>query len=140
LDLDDGFGGHQPLAQPLVLLPEPRQFPLLGRVRRPTTPTRAQRIQDPFLALPSPRRQVRRVQPFPSEQGPDLARRPGRVRLAQDPQLVPHRELPTARSLQPLGDFGVRPTLLARRSGHFLVVDGAVLRRHGLSSFSTLTN
>ena len=140
LDLDHGFGCHKPLAQPLVLLPQPRQLPLLGRARWPTTPPGTQRVEDPFLALPTPRRQVRRIQPFPTQQGTDLARRPGRIGLAQDPQLVPHRELPPTRTLQPLGYFGVRSTHLARRSSHFLPVDGAVLRRHGLSSFSTLTH
>src|SRR5215207_8775533 len=79
LDLDHGFGRHQPLAQPLVLLPQPRQLPLLGRARWPTTP-------------------------------PDAT------------STAPH----------------VRPTRSVRHQRQILAVDGAVLRRHGLSSFSTL--
>jgi len=56
LDLDDGFGGGQPLAQPLVLVAQPRQFPLLGRARRPTAPAGCQRVEDPFFPLPPPGR------------------------------------------------------------------------------------
>src|SRR5215207_6804908 len=139
LDLDHGFGRHQPLAQPLVLLPQPRQFPLLGRARWPTTPPRTQRVQDPLLPLPTPRRQMRRVQPLPTEQRTDLTRRPGRIGVAQHPQLVPDRELPPTRSLQSLRYLGFRPTHPVGRDRQVLAIDGAVLRRHGLRSFSTLT-
>src|SRR5438128_1830783 len=96
-------------------------------------------MQDPLLTLPPPRCQMRRVQPFSTQQRPDLAGRPRRVGLAQDPQLVPHRELPPAGSLQPLRHLGVRPTRPVRHDRRALAFDGAILRRHGLSSFSTLT-
>src|SRR5262249_52881730 len=87
---------------------------------------------------PTPRRQMRRVQPLPTQEGPALARRTGRIGLAQDPELVPDRELPPPRSLKPLRYLGVRPTQLVRHERQILAFDGAVLRRHELSSFSTL--
>jgi len=110
LDLDHGFGRDQPLLKPLIHLTQPCQFSLLGGARRPTAPPGAQRVEDPFLTLPPPRRQMRRVQPFPTQQSTDLARRPGRIGLTQDPQLVPDRELPPSRSLQSLRHLGVRTT------------------------------
>src|SRR5207249_2004796 len=76
LNLDHGLGRHQSLAKPLVLLTQPRQLPLLRRTGRATAPTRTQGVENPFLALPPPRRQMRRVQPFPTEQATDLTRRP----------------------------------------------------------------
>src|SRR6266545_2788014 len=97
-------------------------------------------MQDPLLTLPPPGCQMRRVQPFSTQQRPDLAGRPRCVGLAQDPQLVPHRELPPTCSLQPLRHLRVRPTRSVRHDRHALAFDGAILRRHGLSSFSTLTS
>src|SRR4051794_27806759 len=81
---------------------------------------------------------MRRIQPFPTQQGTDLSRRPGRIGLTQDPQLVPDRELPSTGTLQPLRHLGVRSTRAGRHTRQIFAVDGAVLRRHGLSSFSTL--
>src|SRR6266508_492902 len=81
---------------------------------------------------------MRRVQPFPTQQDTDLAGGPGRVGLAQDPQFVPDRELPPTRTLQPLRHLGVRPTRAVRHNRQILPIDGAVLRHHGPSSFSTL--
>src|SRR6266536_581316 len=81
---------------------------------------------------------MRRVQPFATQQRADLAGGPRRVGLTQDPQRVPHRELPPPRSFEPLRHLGVRPTRPVRHDRHALAFDGAILRRHGPSSFSTL--
>jgi hypothetical protein len=137
LNFDDGFGSGEPLTQPLVLLAQSHQFALLGGVRRATPPAGGEGVEDAFLTLPAPGRQMRGVQPFPPQEGADFARRPGRIGLGQDPQLVPDGELPPPCALKLLRHLGVRHhrDRPGRRVAGF---EGIVLRHQGLRAFSTL--
>ena len=88
--------------RPLQAALEPGVCPLPGRPspaltssharipgrRLPATLLRRQAV----LALPAPRHQMRRVKPFASQQGPELAGTRTRVRFPQDLELVGGRE------------------------------------------------
>src|SRR6185312_10919248 len=94
LNVDDDFRFAQFFPEVLILALQPlvliNQRAALGLG---ASLLRCQGLQNPRGALLPPRRQVRRVQAFPSEQGADAARlRFGLIRLGQDVLLVLARE------------------------------------------------
>lgn len=93
MDVDDGLGLHQALAQALALaLQDGNALGLRVRDRRLGTAfSRGQSRQDARLALLAPGGQVRRIQPLTAQQGAQLARCTG-IGLGQDPLLVGGRE------------------------------------------------
>src|SRR5712691_1016193 len=123
LDLHEGFGALSALAPP-GRLPLQLGDPLVARIRHPRH--RAALLRRPGQRSPiarrAPRRQVRGVQPLPTEQRAD---RPGRltaVRLPDDLSLVLERELPPCRLRRHLDlrstegsfQYAHRPPILAR--------------------------
>ena len=135
MDLNHGFRGGQPLFESLVLLAQPRQLPLIGRARGPAPSAWGQGVENPLLALPSPGRQMGRIQPLSPQEGAQLAVRPGRIGLGQHAQLVAHRKLPSTGSLHPLRNFRVRDhrAHYRREISRFSY---PILGHHALSAFS----
>jgi hypothetical protein len=106
LDVDNGFGLEQALAQ-LRVLPLQFHHPLpvdIRHRRRTTTLARRQPGQGTGLALAPPNGQVGGIQPLPTQQRAELARFAA-LGLLQHPQLVLGRK---AAPMGLLDDFRVR--------------------------------
>jgi hypothetical protein len=103
LDVDDRVGLVEILLRPRELALKPRVLlgeRVLGRLA--ATLPRRQPSELALVALPPPRREVRRVEPLATQQCPDRclsARRECFVRLPDDTELVLSREHPALRAL-----------------------------------------
>jgi len=87
LDLDDRLGSLQALLQPLILAAQSGDLSRL-RVGLGATPLRGQDLQSTSTPLLTPFVQVRAVEPFPAQQGANLAPLRTRVSFTENAQLV----------------------------------------------------
>jgi len=101
LNIDNRLGLPQSRRKPLVLPPQSFQLLLFFFIRFGFAA--ALLWHQPCFALPSPIRQVRRVQPFTPQQFPELSRLRAPIRLAENPRFVWGRESASRRLFDDLG-------------------------------------